>query len=98
MRGPGLPDQASARTAAQRETLLYFVMLRQIEADSPALREAFARLAQAASEALGWDPSTIVLDWLEGELRTLRTASQPHSPTGAVLMGAAVALAKALKQ
>ena len=92
-------DEARERSAAaQRETLLYFVMLRQIEADSPVLREAFARLAQAASEALGWDPSTIVLDWLEGELRTLRTAGQPHSPTGAQLMSAAVALAKALKQ
>ena len=93
-----MPDDADPRTAAQRETLLYFVMLRQIEADSPALREAFARLAQAASEALGWDPSTIVLDWLESELRTLQAAGRPHSPTGAQLMSAAVALAKTLRQ
>lgn len=93
-----MPDDGNARTTSQRETLLYFVMLRQIETDTPALRDAFARLAQAASEALGWDPSTLILDWLEGELRTLRAAGQPHGPADAQLMSAAVALAKALKQ
>ena len=62
------------------------------------MREAFARLADAASEALGWDPSTLILDWLEGELRTLRAAGQPHGPMGSQPMSAAVALAKALRQ
>ncbi len=93
-----MPDEASGRTESQRETLLYFAMLRQIEAGSPPLWDAFARLAHAASEAVGWDPSTLILDWLEGELRMLRAAGQPHSPAGAQLMSAAVALAKTLRQ
>lgn len=93
-----MPEDGGERAAAQRETLHYFAMLRQIEADSSTLREAFARLAQAASETVGWDPSTLILDWLEGELRMLRAAGQPHSPAGGQLMSAAVALAKTLKQ
>lgn len=93
-----MPDEANARTATPRETLLYFVTLRQIEADCPVIREAFGRLAQAASETLGWDPSTLILDWLESELRTLCATGQADSSTGAQLMSAAVALARALRQ
>lgn len=89
---PGLPRHL------EREKLLYFVMLRQMEEPSEAVREAYQRLADAAAEAVGWDPRTLLLDWLESELRALRQRGEHQSSVGSQLMKAAVALSHALVQ
>ena len=91
-------QEAGELLSRQRETLLYFVMLRQLETSSSELRAAFQRLGDLAGNAVGWDPRTVILDWLEGELRTLRHAGQHQDGRGSQLMSAAVALANVLKQ
>ncbi len=78
-----------------RDKLLYFIMLRQMEASSDVIRTAYGRLSEAISGASGWDLRTVILDWLETELRTL-----PENSDGAghQLMKAAVAMSQILKQ
>ena len=92
-----MPEQAGARFEREREKLRYFVLLRQMEAESPLVREAYQRLADVAAAAEGWDPRTLILDWLESELRGLGPTGTSQE-SGGHLMGAAVALANALKQ
>lgn len=93
-----MPEDGGRPLWMQREKLLYFVMLRQIEASSPTLHDAYQRLADVASEAVGWDPRTVILDWLEGELRVLRQDGEQQGDVGSQLMKAAVALSNALEQ
>ena len=82
----------------QREKLIYFVILRQMEASSPCLKAAYQRLADLASGAAGWDPRTLILDWLEEELRASKQAGDREGDGSAQLLRAAVALASALRQ
>ena len=82
----------------QQEKLWYFAMLRQMEADAEVLREAYKRLAATTLDASSWNTRTIILDWLEAELRTLRKKGQDRSTEASQLMRAAVNLANALKQ
>ena len=84
--------------SSQREKLLYFVLLRQMEAPSASVRDAYQRLADAASHAAGWDLRTVILDWLEAELRSPRTSEDDAGLHGVHLMKAAVALSNALGQ
>lgn len=88
--------KAKPNASWRREKLLYFVMLRQMETLSPTLRDAYARLAEAASAADGWDLRTVILDWLETELRTLGKSEDNVGPLGIQLMKAAVAVSNAL--
>ncbi len=82
---------------AQREKLLYFLTLRQMETSSEVLRSAYERLGEALSAASSWNLSTVILDWLDAELRHL-PASGEGSTSGPQLMKAAVAMSHVLKQ
>ncbi len=93
MRRKGDPRQAT-----QRETLVCFALLRQMETPCQALRDAYGRLIKAASRADGSDVATVLLDWLEEELRAARALGEEAGRRGAELMRAAAALASALKQ
>lgn len=93
-----MPAKARSNTAFQREKLLYFVMLRQMETPFSAIRAAYSRLSQAASSADGWDLRTVILDWLETELRSLRARGDGIGGQGIQLIKAAVALSNALGQ
>lgn len=86
------------KSSPGHEKLSYFLMLRQIEADSELLRAAYERLSDAATAAAGWDLRTVVLDWLEAELRVLRNGPEDTKPVASELLRAAVALGNALKQ
>ncbi|WP_156362736.1 hypothetical protein [Rubellimicrobium mesophilum] len=86
------------KSSPGHEKLLYFLMLRQIEAESDLVRAAYERLSDAASGAEGWDLRTVILDWLEAELRHLRTEASDTKAVAAELLRASVALANALKQ
>ena len=86
------------KSSPGHEKLSYFLMLRQMEADSEPLRAAYQRLADAAAGASGWDLRTVVLDWLESELRGLQTCPAETKPVASELLRAAVALGNALKQ
>ena len=90
--------QLKPKSRPDREKLLYFLMLRQMEAPSEAVSAAYARLAEVASAVTGRDLSTVILDWLEAELRSLRQTGTEASAAGTHLMRAAVALSSALKQ
>jgi len=83
---------------AQREKLLYFLTLRQMETSCEALRSAYERLGGAISAASGWDLRTVILDWLEAELRGLSHSEEGASSSGPQLMKAAVAMSHVLKQ
>ena len=82
----------------QQEKLWYFAMLRQMEADAEVLRDAYKRLAAVTLEASGWNTQTVILDWLEAELRTLRKKGQGQGADASQLMKAAVSLASVLRQ
>ena len=86
------------KSSPGHEKLSYFLMLRQLEAESDLLRSAYERLAEAAAAAAGWDLRTVVLDWLEAELRNLRSSQEDTKPVASELLRAAVALGNALKQ
>lgn len=92
--------QLKPKTWPQREKLLYFLTLRQMEAPSVGVAAAYTRLAEAAMVASGWNLHTVILDWLETELRSLQQQSDraETSADGRHLMRAAVALSNALKQ
>lgn len=90
--------QKRPKTSPQLEKLLYFLMLRQMETKSPIVREAYDRLADVASEAAGWDLRTVILDWLETEMRSLRDLKEDTSAAGVELMKAAVSMGNALGQ
>ena len=90
--------QPKPKTSPQLEKLSYFLMLRQFEAQSEVLQSAYQRLADAASDAAGWDLRTVILDWLEAELRLLQGAGEDTGATASELMKAAVTLSNALKQ
>ena len=82
---------------AQREKLLYFLTLRQMETSCDALSSAYERLAAAIGAASGWDLRTVILDWLEAELKSL-THTGEGATSGTQLMKAAVAMSHVLKQ
>ena len=86
------------KSSPGHDKLSYFVMLRQMEAESDLLRAAYERLASAASNAAGWDLRTVVLDWLESELRLLRAHGGETQAVSSELLRAAVGLGNALKQ
>ncbi len=80
------------------EKLLSFVLLRQVETPSPNLRGAYQRLADTALGSAGWNLRTVILDWLEAEMRSLRERGDDVGGQGIQLMKAAVALSNALGQ
>ena len=86
------------KTSPAQEKLWYFATLRQMEAKSEAVRDAYGRLASITLDAAGWDTQTVILDWLEGELVALRKRGQDRGPEASELMRAAVSLASALRQ
>jgi DNA-binding SARP family transcriptional activator len=86
------------KTTPAQEKLWYFTTLRQMNAPSDALRDAYKRLAATSLDASGWDPQTVILDWLEAEIRTLHKKGQGQSAEASQLMAAAVTLANALRQ
>jgi hypothetical protein len=86
------------KTTPAQEKLWYFATLRQMDAHSEATREAFKRLAAITLDASGWDTQTVILDWLEAELRNLRKKGQDQGADASQLMKAAVNLASALRQ
>ena len=93
-----MPRRPEPKPPPELEKLLYFVLLRQVESPSLEMRDAYQRLANTASEAAGWDLSTVILDWLEAELRFLRQRGEDVGGQGIQLMKAAVALSNALGQ
>lgn len=97
-KGHSVPTRTDPKASPQHEKLLYFVMLRQMEAPSAALGDAYGRLSDAASAAAGWDLRTVILDWLETELRSLRQVEGDSGTHGVQLMRGAVALSNALGQ
>ena len=102
MRGLLLAAQARRKehpqTTPAQEKLWYFATLRQMEAQSDSVRDAYKRLAALALEASGWNIQTVILDWLEAELRVLSKRGQDRGAEAKQLMQAAVKLASALKQ
>lgn len=86
------------KTTPQQEKLWYFAMLRQMEAESQAVRDAYKRLAATTLDASGWNTQTVILDWLEAELRTLSKKGQGRGADASQLTKAAVNLANVLKQ
>jgi hypothetical protein len=60
------------------------------------MRDAYERLAGAASVSTGWDVRTVILDWLEAEMRSLSRLDNVDDTLGPRLMTAAVSLAKAV--
>lgn len=86
------------KTTPAQEKLWYFAMLRQMDAPSDATRDAYKRLAAVTLDASGWDPQTVILDWLEAELRLLSKKGQAQGAEPSQLMKAAVNLASILKQ
>jgi hypothetical protein len=95
-RSTRLPGEV-CKALAQREKLLYFLTLRQMETSSEVLRSAYERLGEAISAASGWNLSTVILDWLDAELRHLPPSGE-GSTSGSQLMKAAVAMSHVLKQ
>lgn len=93
-----MPERPEPNLPPGLGKLLYFVLLRQVETDSPELRDAYQRLADMASEAEGRDLRTVILDWLEVEMRSLREQGHDVDGQGIQLMKAAVALSAALRQ
>lgn len=93
-----MAPKADLKTTPAQEKLWFFVMLRQIEAQSEATRAAYKRLAAIALDANGWDPGTVILDWLEAELRILRKKGDDGGAAATQLMAAAVNLANVIKQ
>jgi hypothetical protein len=93
-----VPRRPEPKPPPELEKLLYFVLLRQVESPSPEMRDAYQRLADTASEATGWDLRTVILDWLETEMRSLRERGEDVGGQGIQLMKAAVALSNALGQ
>lgn len=73
------------------------LMLRQIEAQSSALRAAYRRLEKAVSSEITGSPDTLILDWLEAELKILRRQGAETCETGLTLLSQAVTLCGALK-
>ena len=86
------------KTTPAQEKLWYFAMLRQMEAESDTVRDAYKRLAATTLDASCQDTRTVILDWLEAELRILRKRGQDQGANASQLMKAAVNLANALKQ
>lgn len=93
-----MPARPNSRESAEREKLLYFVMLRQLETSSEILRAAYGRLADATAAATGWNPRTVMLDWLEAELKVLQQMGDAAGDSGSQLMKATVVFSNALKQ
>lgn len=83
---------------SQREKLHYFLTLRQMETSCEALRSAYERLWEAIAVATGWDLRTVILDWLESELRSLPSSTEGANSSGPQLMKAAVAMSHVLTQ
>ena len=73
------------------------LMLRQIEAQSSALRSAYLRLEEAISGKATESLDTVILDWLEGELKSLRRQGADTSEIGPALLSQTLALCRALK-
>lgn len=90
--------QTKLKPSPDLEKLQYFLMLRQFETQSDLMRAAYQRLSDAASDAAGWNVRTVILDWLEAELRTLRNSPEDTKAVASELMKAAVSLSNALKQ
>jgi hypothetical protein len=86
------------KTTPAQEKLWYFATLRQMEAESAPISDAYRRLAAITLDASGWDTQTLILDWLEAELRALRKKGQDRSAEASALMKAALNLASVLKQ
>jgi len=82
---------------SHREKLHYFLTLRQMETSCEVLRSAYERLGEAIAVATGWDLRTVILDWLEAELRSL-PSSEEGATSGPQLMKAAVAMSHVLRQ
>ena len=89
--------ESSPQTQAQRERLLYTLMLRQIEAQSSALRAAYGRLENAVAASKDASPDTLILDWLESELTRLKREAADAGDTGSQLLKQAVSLCSMLK-
>ena len=90
--------QAKRKPSPDLDKLHYFLMLRQFETQSEAMRTAFQRLSDAASTSDGWSVRTVILDWLEAELRVLRSSPEDTKALASEMMKAAVSLSNALKQ
>lgn len=89
---------ADPEASTERETLICWALLRQMEAPCQVLQGAYGRLVEAASGAGGLSMRTVILDWLEAELASARALDTETGRRCTQLMRAAVALAHALKQ
>jgi len=90
--------QTKLKASSDIEKLQYFLMLRQFETRSDVIRAAYQRLADGASDSAGWNVRTVILDWLEAELRELRKMPDDTTAVSSELMKAAVSLSNALRQ
>lgn len=90
--------RSEPKSTPAQEKLWYFTTLRQMDAQSATLGDAYKRLAASTLDASGWEPRTVILEWLEAELRILRKSGQDHSAEASELMTAAVTLVNALRQ
>jgi hypothetical protein len=80
------------------EKLVYFALLRQMETPCQALRDAYQRLARAASQCDGSDIAIVILNWLESELMSARVQGGEARDGEGQLMQAAIAFVAVLKQ
>jgi hypothetical protein len=90
--------QTKLMASSDLEKLEYFLMFRQFETQSDLIRGAYQRVADTALVSEGWNMRTVILDWLEAELRTLRDSPDDTKAVASELMKAAVSLSNALKQ
>ncbi|TNC48458.1 hypothetical protein FHG66_13985 [Rubellimicrobium rubrum] len=81
---------------AQRDRLLYMLMLRQLETSSRELRAACSRLEESLEAASDRAPQTVILDWLQSELMALHHAGD-DTDVGAQLLNAAVSFSNSIK-
>lgn len=91
-----MTGRTNLATTPAREKLLYVIMLRQFETPCQTMRDAYERLANSASVSGGWDLRTVIMDWLEAEIRCLGEPDRNDDTLGPRLMTAAVSLAKAV--
>ena len=81
----------------QRESLLRMVLLQQIEAQSSELRASCARLEMSLIFAEERPLQTIILDWLEAELKTLQQ-TEDGADAGSQILTATAALLGSLNR
>ena len=80
--------------AKHSDQLMFMLTLRQIQAPSKVVHDAYKRLENALSAAPMKSARTVILDWLEAELMSLHEAGSDEHNTATVLLKDAVEFVK----